>query len=350
MRRRSFLVCLMLLACSPAIVRAQGAAPRPSATGAAVHRGLDWLAQQQKEDGGFASGAGAAAAERSGYSNEVAVTALSGLAFLAAGSEPDKGDYSKPLRAALNYVLANQAESGLLAAPNTQGPMYGHGYATLFLAETYMRSRDPAIAKALDKAVELLNHAQSKEGGWRYLPRPTDADVSVTACALNALLAARAAGIATDARVIKDAVDYVDRCQNKDGGFSYMAGQGEQGSSGLPRSAAAVAVMIHGGARPDDADVRRGINYVVAKLTAAAAAGPAQQPGAVHYWYGVYYASQWLPFAGDDARNAYQRAVDDIAARQQANGSWTGDFSPEYATATALIVLQAPDRRLWIYK
>jgi len=334
--RLGVFVCVCVIGASNSTALAADSRATPQKT--AVTRGLAWLAANQGKDGGFA------AANHAG----VAVTSLAGMAFLASGSDPGKGEYGKPLAAAAAYVLAHQDKAtGLISIDDKQGPvMYGHGYATLFLCELYLRNRDPSTKQAIENALALLNRSASKEGGWRYLPRPIDADVSVTACELNALLAARAAGIAVDARVIENAIAYVNRCQIRDGGFTYMAGQGPVGRSGLPRSAAAVAVVLHGGAAADNQDVNRGISYV----TPFVAAEADSSPGEGHYWYGAYYASQWLPAAGDQAHQAYTRLSDQIVAGQKPDGSWADPIGPEYATACALLVLQAPDRRLWIYR
>jgi hypothetical protein len=314
---------------------AQAGAELESQLKDSASKGLRWLAAQQNERGRFVD-ANATVKE------DVALTALSGLAMLASGSEPGKGEYGKPLQAVVAAVLASQQPSGLFVQGKAAGPMYGHGYATLFLAEAQRKHPDGAVRKALEKSVALLGESQNNEGGWRYQPKPLDADVSVTACELNALLAARAAGIAVDDKLVANAVAYIRRCQNPDGGFSYMAGQGV--NSGFPRSAAGVAVLIHGGAVPAaDAELRRGIQYLTRTLGAAV-------PKEGHYFYGRYYASQWLsadPAASRERRDALARELLDA---QQRDGSWKEDsFSPVYSTASALIILQAPQKQLWIF-
>lgn len=304
----------------------------------AVRRGLDWLAGRQGKGGGYGDGA------PPGYSNTVAVTSLAGLAFLASGSTLEQGPNAKTLDAALRYILSRQSgETGLIADQANQSPMYSHGYATLFLAEICMKEKNAAALNALRKAVDLLSNTQNDEGGWRYQPQRRDADISVTACELNALLAAKSAGVEVDQKTIKAAIAYIHKCQNPDGGFSYMAGQGV--GSGYPRSAAAVAVLLHGGAKLSDGDVSRAINYIL----------PFFRPerrgdrNAGHYYYGMYYASQWLRSGGDDSRRAYDSLAAEVLAGQRADGSWTEDFSEDYATANALIILLAPDQKLWAF-
>ena len=95
-----------------------------------------------------------------------------------------------------SFVLDNATETGLLAAETSHGPMYGHGFATLFLGEIYgMNPADERVRDALGRAVRLIVNSQNDEGGWRYNPVPFDADVSVTICEIMALRSARNAGI-----------------------------------------------------------------------------------------------------------------------------------------------------------
>lgn len=313
---------------------AAGAADVDGRVNQAVPKGLHWLVEQQNGRGQFVDA-------KAAQPDEVAYTALAGLALLASGGEPDKGEYGKPLRAAVDAVLASQQGSGLFTVSDRFGPMYGHGYATLFLAEAYRKHPEDAVKKALEKSVELLRKSASAEGGWRYSATPRDADISVTACELNALLATRAAGIAVDGKLIDNATQYVRRCQNADGGFSYMAGQGA--GSGFPRSAAGVAVLLHGGARPaTDDDLRRGIEFVSRVMRISKS-----REG--HYFYGCYYASQWMA-ADPAAHEAWAALAREVLDAQQADGSWKGDFSAIYATASALLILEAPQKQLWIFR
>ncbi|MFZ4573104.1 MAG: prenyltransferase, partial [Phycisphaerales bacterium] len=95
---------------------------------AAVSRGMAALARTQKEDGSFGD---------IQLGRTVAITSIACLAFMADGNAPDRGPYSTQVRKGLEYVLKNCTESGLIAAPQANTPMYGHGFATLFLGEVY---------------------------------------------------------------------------------------------------------------------------------------------------------------------------------------------------------------------
>ncbi len=220
----------------------------------AVEKGLAWLAKQQDD---ALNGAGQNAF--AGYSNHVAITSLAGLAFMEAGNLPNRGKYGKEVQRCLDYVLANCQQSGLIASDASQGPMYGHGFAALFLGEIYGMTGNEEVKEKLQKAVTLIQKTQNQEGGWRDQPAPYDADISVTICQVMALRAARDAGIKVEKEVIDKSIQYVRRCQNSDGGFSYMAGQGS--GSGFPRSAAGVAALYYAGVFEGD-DLERGLKYL----------------------------------------------------------------------------------------
>src|SRR5687767_11654690 len=223
-----------------------------SAQQRSVARALEYLATVQQRDGSFTA---------SGTQGHAGITALAGIAFMAEGNLPGRGKYGENVQRCLDYVLASCQESGLIASDNSHGPMYGHGFATLFLGEIYGMTRDENVKEKLQKAVKLLHKSQNQEGGWRYQPVPYDADISVTIAAVMGLRAARDAGIKVEKDVIDRAVKYVRRCQNADGGFSYMLGQGS--GSGFARTAAGVATLYYAG-QFEGNDLKRGLDYLKA--------------------------------------------------------------------------------------
>jgi hypothetical protein len=227
----------------------------------------------------------------------------------------------------------------------TQGPMYGHGFATLFLAEVYGMTGDESVKEKLQKAVKLIQKTQNREGGWRYQPVPYDADISVTICQVMALRAARDAGIKVEKEVIDKSIQYVINCQNPDGGFSYMARGGGGGNSGFPRSAAGVAALYYAGVF-EGKNIEKGLTYL--KQFTPGPGRSTNHDG--HYFYGHYYAVQAMFLAGGDYWAKWYPGIrDELVANQRQGGEWDGDFSPDYATAMALIVLQMPNRYLPVY-
>ena len=176
----------------------------------------------------------------------MAVCALAGMAMMAGGSTPGRGPYGAQVNRCVDYLLANTQPSGFICGPDASyGPMYGHGFATMFLAECYGMSPRPELREKLSKAVKIIVNSQNKQGGWRYQPVRETADISVTVCQVMALRAARNAGLYVPNETIDRSIDYVKRSQNADGGFMYMITPG--GESDFPRSAAAVVALYSAG-------------------------------------------------------------------------------------------------------
>jgi len=301
----------------------------------AVGRGFEFLKTQQNDDGSFGRGR---------YGRNVGITSLAAIAFMADGNVPGRGEYGEQVERSLDFVLSHQQESGLLAAETSHGPMYGHGFAALFLAEIYgMNPQDRRVRDALVRAIELIVGTQNDEGGWRYNPVPYDADVSVTICQVMALRAARNAGVSVPRETIDRAVEYVRACQNPDGGFKYML---NTGGSAWPRTAAAVATLFYAGIYEDDA-IDGGIEYLM--RTAKPGTGNASQ---AHYYYGHYYAVQAMYLAGGESwQQWWPPAREEILNRQASNGGWLDHHAGgAYATAMSLIVLQMPKRYLPIFQ
>src|SRR5262249_10511220 len=199
----------------------------------AIESGLAWLARSQSADGSFGS---------STYKGNIAVTSVAGLAFMSSGSSPGRGPYGAQIDKALLYVMENTSPSGFIAvaATTTHGPMYSHGFGALFLAEAYGMTHRPEIREKLKKAVQLIIDTHNVGGGRRSLLVRLDADLSVTICQINALRAARNAGIFVPKETVANCIRYVQQSQNADGGFRYML---QGGASSFPRSAAGVVAL-----------------------------------------------------------------------------------------------------------
>ncbi len=301
----------------------------------AVGRGFLYLRAQQNSDGSFGRGR---------YGKHVGITALCGLAYMSDGHLPGRGEYGEQVSGALEFVLDYATETGLLAAETTHGPMYGHGFAALFLGEIYgMNPQDNRVRDVLVKAVDLIEGTQNEEGGWRYNPVPYDADISVTICQIMALRSARNAGIKVPKKTIDRAVDYVRRCQNPDGGFKYML---QPGGSAWPRTAAGVASLFYAGIYEDNS-ITRGLDYLM--NTALPGKRTASQ---AHYYYGHYDAVQAMYLAGGEYWDAWWPAIrDELLAKQSSSGGWLDHHAGgAYATAMSLIILQMPKRYLPIFQ
>jgi squalene cyclase len=304
------------------------------ATEQSIDRGLKWLVACQHRDGSFGTGP---------LRGNVAVCALAGMAMVSNGSTPGRGPFGEPLNRCIDYLVANAQPSGFIAGPDTsRGPMYGHGFATMFLAECYGMSPRKELREKLASAVKIIVNSQNKDGGWRYQPVRADADISVTVCQIMALRAARNAGLFVPNPTIDRAIDYVKRSQNADGGFMYMIQGGE---SAQPRSAAAVAALYSAGIYKGP-EITKGLDYLMQFVPKG---GVARHES--YYFYGQYYAAQAFWQAGGQRWTRWYPAVrDDLISRQHDDGSWLDPIGNECATAMALVVLQIPNNYLPIFQ
>lgn len=302
----------------------------------AIDRGLEALAARQHDDGSFGSGS---------YRGNVAICGLAGLAFMSSGSTPGRGPYGAEIDRCVDYLLDKTQESGFIvdAGSSSHGPMYGHGFATLFLAECHGMSMRSDLREKLAKAVKLITNTQNNQGGWRYKPQRADADISVTICQVMALRAARNTGIHVPRETIDRCIDYVKQSQNTDGGFSYMLGAGD---SDFARSAAGVVALYSAGVY-EGPELEKGLDYLMGFLP---------EPGVVrretHYYYGHYYAVQAAWQAGGQRWNRWYPAIRDklIEKQQKRDDTWISPISVDYATAMACIILQMPNNSLPIFQ
>jgi hypothetical protein len=304
-----------------------------------VERGLSALLKLQAPDGSFDSAAG--------------ISSLCGMALLAGGHTATRGSYREQSAKTLKYVLAAQDRlTGYLGGDS--GNMYSHGFATLYLAESYGMSPDAGLRRNLEAAIDLIYRAQNSEGGWRYSPAPIDADLSVTICQIMALRAANNVGIGGEAsqEVIKRAIGYVRHCANGDGSFGYQGGGGGWGTNGpqgVPRCAAGCMSLIGAGITdPADAILGPSLRFLRTHVFEHL------QGSDNYYWYGEYYAAQALFHSPDPADwDAYwAKAWPTIAKAQEADGLWTrsDNVGPAYNSAMALIILQIPNNYLPIFQ
>jgi hypothetical protein len=307
---------------------------------AVVNKGLAALIKIQAGDGSFDSATG--------------ITSLCGMALLSGGHTATRGTYREPSRKALAYVLKSQDKvSGYLGAD--QGNMYSHGFATLYLAESYGMSPDPSLRRALEAAIDLIHRSQNNEGGWRYQPSPVDADLSVTICQVMAMRAAFNIGIggAESQKAIAKAITYVRRCANGDGSFSYQAGGGggwgTNGAEGIPRCAAGTMSLIGSGITDlSDSVLGPAMRFLRTNVYEHL------QGRGDYYWYGQYYAAQALFHSPEikDWENYWSKAWPTIARLQESDGLWSRSDSvgPAYNSAMALIILQIPNNYLPIFQ
>lgn len=310
----------------------------------AVAKGLDYLAKTQGPDGNWPAGPDNAA-------YPVSMTALAGMAFLANGNTTTRGPYAENVERVVQYLIGQSRPGGIITGATQESgrPMYGHGFALMFLSSAYGMETDPrrrdAMRKVIIAGIDLTSRGQSNAGGWTYIPGGGD-EGSVTVTQIQALRAAHNAGFTVPKGVIEASVRYLERCRAPGGGIVYSLSAG--GEARLAISCAALATLYNAG-EYESKLADETLVYVWDQFKDQIGNW---QTAFGHGFYANLYASQAFYQAGDEYWDKYfPRIRDSLLASQAGDGSWMGDgIGNTYGTAIALTILQLPYKFLPIHQ
>lgn len=305
----------------------------------AIKQALEYLKQTQNSDGSWSDR----------RTRNPAITSLCVMAFLSAGHVPDEGPYAETVKNGIRAVLRDQRSNGLIAN-NGGHEMYHHGICSIMLAEVVGMTQDKKLAEdlreGLKKAVRIILTAQRKRndrhrGGWRYRVAGYDSDMSVTGWQILALRAARNVGCDVPPQAIKEAVDYVIRCQRGSGGFCYSPGGGET----LPCTGTGVlALELCGKKYHRSKETLNGGKYLMRRLP--------RWNDTSFFFYSIYYRSQACFQLGGNYWEAFRDKLHPmLLGKQSDNGSWRGgSYGYSYSTAMCVLALTVEYRFLPIYQ
>ena len=406
MDRRAFLASVAAgaigrHALAPSAAAAQekkGKPKRDAGLEAAVSRGLEHLKKLQAADGHW---------ESPGGYYPTSITGVAGMALLMEGSTLREGKYSDQIQKAVKWFLApaRQQPNGLLGNVNNPTEssryMYGHGFGTMFLASVYGEEEDneqrKKLEKVITKAVDFTCKAQTSKkhklpegkeveiGGWGYTSAADTGgggfdEGSCTVPQIQALRAARNAGIKVPKEAVDKADHYLDACTTPDGGIVYnYTGHSGAGQGRPPLTAAALAcglgtgkfteaIRVMTGKNPpkgtDRPSIVRWFEYCRKNIPVAKGRVP-------HEEYMMYYFAQAMYALGDDRyaqlfpgeprethltwtkfKEAYFHYI--LESQDKNTGGWVGSGSygigPTFVTAINLSILQLENGILPIYQ
>jgi hypothetical protein len=330
---------------------------------AVINKGLKFLCDTQHRDGHWDAHG----------SYPVTMTSLSGMAFLMEGSTIREGKYADRIKRATDWLISRYVSStGQIGNPQLPGEagryMYGHGFGVLFLSCVYGEEEDGDRRKKLEeiltKAVRFIGRAQTQRGGWGYVSARDNSDFdegSVTVTQMQALRAARNAGISVPKETLDKGVKYL-KDSTVNGGVIYSLANGGGGSGRPALTAAAIACGFSAG-EYNSPLVKEWIKFCQPMMVAAG--GGINRMG--HDEYAFYYWSQAMYFLGDDGYaklfptskesdrltwSKYRKAsFANIKSTQNADGSWAGSqVGPAFATPVYLCILQLDNAALPIYQ
>jgi squalene cyclase len=328
---------------APALAQAPEAKSYPQGVtpeiDASITRGLEYLVRTQARDGSWRGGG-----QEGVY--PAAMTALAGMALIASGSTPTRGPHWKAVRRATDFLMKAAQPDGLISVPSEeQRPMYGHGFAMMYLASVYGMEEDSQrqqqIHRVLTSAVKLTAQSQSPAGGWLYTPDAGGDEGSVTVTQIQALRACRQAGITVSVATIDRAVKYIHDSANPDGSIRYRVSGPAGGRP--PITAAAVAVLYNAG-KYEDPIAEKALVSAVRTLPL----GSVTQ----HYYYAHLYLAQALYQRGGRQFDEYfEKQTRWLLKQQRKDGSWEGEsVGAIYGTTIALTIMQLPYAIVPIYQ
>jgi len=396
-----FLATTLLVACGddskgePATGSGQASSPPakptpPSATtkegwqadaDAAIEKGLAWLKGRAKD------GVWMAPDQEGEFHPSAAFTALA-LAPVARSLPPGERASNPLVKKACAYLLSQQRDDGAIDAYPSK--LENYYTSTTLMALSIVD--DPAHAEARDRMAEFIQSLQRQEegrinGGFGYNTAKS-ADLSNAQFAVEAL---RAGGIAEDDPAMKQALAFLERCQNRsenaankdavweidgkevvpgdDGSAGYEPGVSKAGHKRLPDGTwvargygsmtyALLKCYILAGLEKDDPRVQAAVEWLGENYAwdenpgfreFAKETGREDAP-----YFGLYYyymtAAKALNLAGVDTLAGHDWRKDlaqELVSRQRDDGSWKNDQSqrwdealPLLTTSYALIALQ----------
>jgi squalene cyclase len=360
MKRWTALVAFLAFLAAAPTARAEDLPPRYRQV---ADRGLAWLASQQARDGHW---------EASGGNFHTAMTGMAGIALLMEGSTIREGKYRLNIRRAADFLMNRVQPTGLIGDPNAPnqglGYLYGHGFSILFLSQLYGEEEEPErrarLEVILNRAVKFALDAQTSKGGWGYLSAREGNDFdegSVSVTQVQALRAARNAGIVVPKQGIDKVHEYLRKCTTDRGGLIYSLHNG--GGPERPTiTVAAIASMFSTGEYTSPL-AKRWLKFVQPQV-------PINSVGAdqfghseyTHYYYGqVIYClgedgyAKMFPESRPEERLTWSKYRKEffefLANKQNKDGSWTGTpVGQVYTTSCYLTILQLDNGALPIYQ
>src|SRR5262245_38038688 len=359
MRHPTFIAVLGL---SFVLAGAARAEEPPAEVKACIQKGLDWMAKNQNPDGHW---------EAFGGQYPITMTALGAMTFLMEGSTIREGKYADRIRKAVDWLMVRGMPNGMLGNPNIPGEagryMYGHGFALLFLSCIYGEEEDGDRRKKLEdlltRAVLFSGKAQTTRGGWGYVSAADGGNFdegSVTITQVQAVRAARNAGIVVPKEIIDNAVDYLKKSTNAQGGVIYSLGGGGGGDGRPALTAAAISCGFAAGEYNSDL-VKKWFKFCKIHVPSLGG-GRFGHDEYTHYYYAqaIYILGEEgyaKLFPDSDAKDrltwsGYRKTTFEYLKKtQSADGSWTGGHvGPVFITAVHLTILQLDNAVLPLYQ
>jgi len=265
-------------------------------------------------------------------SYNLGITGLCLMAFTAFRDLDVTGEFDKPAKNCAKYLTRSVSRSG-----NISGTHYNHAIVALALLERVLALGKPAtraeFAAAKRIIVYLTRTAQLPDGGWRYATRGTS-DSSVTCWVLQALHAARQAGIEIHEKVPRTGMAYLSGITNAEGWTGYTS----PGGNVTMTAATLLARQLFPeftteGSTERARDLLLGYLQVPLKLGREPTTSGTAVTRLKELWlnhYGWYYATYAFHLEGGDAWTAWGPLLaNTLKIDQEKLGELAGSWAPD---------------------
>ncbi len=316
------------------------AAQRQARIDKAVKRGLDFLVDQQSDDGLWHKAGNYA----------IPISCIAGLALLhRANYADDPEPYIQAAYELTGEIVghANQRSGQIFKKPSIHNfdsrHAFDQAFGVLFLTQVYQTdilsdAEQKIVHNIIAQAIGFIETHQDRSGCWYQNYSGGHNDIP-TAMHIYALIAAKDAGFTVSKKVLDKAREF-----NK----TYM-----KSGVALTLAASAVAAHIIGGWYQDPV-LRTSVKSVIATCSQK----ESLDISAIDYANSYHlFTSTVCFYLGDKYWNDYYEGVSTwYLANQKESGAWPalrkGSMPPSeiYTTAMACLILQMPKRALPIYK
>jgi hypothetical protein len=282
----------------------------------AVEKGLEWLKATQSTNGSWTN------------ANQAGMTGLALLAYLGRCETPTSEKYGDSVLRAITYLvnlgLKNKGKLTVNAA-DKHWP-YEHSIAAYALAEasTFCKQLNinvPNLHEVTRMAGQLIIDNQHDSGGWDYsydTKGSRGGDLSIAAWHLQALKALYHTGLEVRGltRSANRGVAYVEKMQNRNGGFGYSSPNGPAGNIDYFSMTGGGVLSLQMWDKGAQSAARNGARYI-------------EQNTKFEYntqysdLYGHYYEAQVMMNRGGEQWKKYNAMFrDQLLKNQNADGSW----------------------------
>jgi prenyltransferase beta subunit len=292
----------------------------------AVVKSLRWLKANQNADGSW------------GKDTRAAMTGFVLLSYFGHCETPLSEEFGDSCMRGIVYLVnVGLKNEGKLSSNFTANHWsYEHAIATYALGEaaTFCKQGKIEISSLMEvteQAGQFIIDNQNKNGGWAYLysKEGGHTDVSVAGWQIQALKACSHTNIEFRGMrsCINKGLDYLNRCQNENGGFGYTGTKvGETGYFTLTGVGMLCNQMWDKGTRPG---VRKAASYILENTRF-------DYNTEFCDLYGHYYESQAMIQRGGDEWKRYNELFrDQLLDNQDLDGSWKTPGGGKKPRATA---------------